>query len=132
MPTRGLVHRHVQPANFRLEARGDERPACLLGPETTSELLVATGGRVKILDFGLARAAADTEQQIQQGTVVGTPPSLSPEQAGSQAVHARSDLFSPSTRWVPFPGPGPVELPGKARPDSEETKPLKGVPTDKK
>jgi formylglycine-generating enzyme required for sulfatase activity len=70
---RGLVHRDIKPGNLWLEA-----PA----------------GRVKILDFGLARAAGEGEGLTQQGAVVGTPEYMAPEQAGGRAVDARSDLFS--------------------------------------
>jgi hypothetical protein len=73
---RGLIHRDIKPANIWLE-----------GPR----------GRVKLLDFGLARAVAGTPQLTQQGMVVGTPSYMSPEQAGGQPVDARSDLFSLGT-----------------------------------
>jgi WD40 repeat protein len=68
----GLVHRDVKPANILLEEGGD---------------------RVKLTDFGLARAVDDGDL-TRSGCVAGTPMYMSPEQADGQAVDARSDLFS--------------------------------------
>ena len=56
----GLIHRDIKPANVWLEA-----------PK----------GRVKILDFGLARAQNDDTNLTSSGLVVGTPAFMSPEQA---------------------------------------------------
>jgi tRNA A-37 threonylcarbamoyl transferase component Bud32 len=71
---RGLVHRDVKPGNLWLED-------------------VAGGWRVKVLDFGLARLAAEGPL-TQTGLVVGTPAYMAPEQAAGQAVDGRADLFS--------------------------------------
>jgi hypothetical protein len=68
----GLVHRDIKPANILLE-NGVER--------------------VKITDFGLARAAADVNL-TQSGMVAGTPQYMSPEQAEGKPIDHRSDLFS--------------------------------------
>jgi hypothetical protein len=68
----GLIHRDVKPANILLE-NGVER--------------------VKITDFGLARAADDV-QMTQTGIIAGTPQYMSPEQARGEPIDARSDLFS--------------------------------------
>jgi hypothetical protein len=68
----GLVHRDIKPSNILLED----------GVE-----------RVKITDFGLARAMDDVEV-TRSGEVVGSPPFMSPEQAQGKPVDARSDLFS--------------------------------------
>src|SRR5262245_39663676 len=68
----GLVHRDIKPANILLE-NGVER--------------------VKITDFGLARAAADASVS-QSGIIAGTPQYMAPEQAQGEAVDCRADLFS--------------------------------------
>jgi urea transport system substrate-binding protein len=70
---RGLIHRDVKPANIWLEA---------------------PTGRVKLLDFGLARATGSRSDLTQMGRIVGTPEFMSPEQARGEDVDARSDLFS--------------------------------------
>jgi serine/threonine protein kinase len=69
---KNLIHRDVKPANVWLEAGRD---------------------RVKLLDFGLVRAAAGDMNLTQSGAIIGTPGYLAPEQAKGQAVDARSDLF---------------------------------------
>jgi serine/threonine protein kinase len=51
-------------------------------------------GRVKILDFGLARFIDDDADLTQTGVVLGTPCFMSPEQARGEPVDGRSDLFS--------------------------------------
>ncbi|MBL9138444.1 MAG: serine/threonine protein kinase [Verrucomicrobiales bacterium] len=68
----GLVHRDVKPGNILLE-NGVER--------------------VKLTDFGLARAA-DEPGVTRPGVVAGTPEFMSPEQARGDRVDTRSDLFS--------------------------------------
>jgi serine/threonine protein kinase len=68
----GLIHRDIKPENILLE-NGIER--------------------VKISDFGLARAADDASV-TQSGVVAGTPAYMSPEQAQGERLDHRTDLFS--------------------------------------
>jgi serine/threonine protein kinase/predicted ATPase len=70
---RGLVHRDVKPANVWLEA-----PA----------------GRVKLLDFGLARPQVEDARITNPGVVIGTPTYMAPEQARAEPLDGRTDLFS--------------------------------------
>jgi eukaryotic-like serine/threonine-protein kinase len=69
---KGLVHRDIKPANILIEA---------------------STGRVKITDFGLARAVDDAHL-TQSGSVIGTPLFMAPEQARGEQVDHRADLFS--------------------------------------
>ena len=68
----GIVHRDIKPAN----------------------LLVTPAGEVKVADFGLARLLEDDLELTQQGTALGTPLYMSPEQAAGRLVDTRSDLYS--------------------------------------
>ena len=76
---RGIVHRDLKPANIHV------RP----------------DGAVKVLDFGLAKSVtqSDTQLQISQtvtttGSIMGTAPYMSPEQARAQDVDRRTDIWS--------------------------------------
>ena len=70
---RGLIHRDIKPANLWLDS--------------------TAGGRVKILDFGLARAQKSDNQLTVSGAIVGTPAYMPPEQIAGKP-EPRSDLYS--------------------------------------
>src|SRR4030095_5250931 len=68
----GVVHRDIKPANIMIES----------------------GDRVKVTDFGIAKATASGEHSTRTGSLRGTPSYMSPEQAKGAALDGRSDLFS--------------------------------------
>ncbi len=68
---RGVVHRDIKPANLMVDAEGT----------------------LKILDFGIARAAAESGM-TQAGLMIGTLNYMSPEQVAGSALDGRSDMFA--------------------------------------
>jgi beta-lactam-binding protein with PASTA domain/tRNA A-37 threonylcarbamoyl transferase component Bud32 len=92
----GIVHRDIKPAN----------------------VMLTPNGGVKVMDFGIARAVADTSATMTQtAAVIGTAQYLSPEQARGETVDARSDLYSTGCLLYellagrpPFVGDSPVSV----------------------
>jgi serine/threonine protein kinase len=80
----GLIHRDIKPANVWLESR---LPA-------TAHSLATAESRVKIVDFGLVRAARSDPGLTQSGAIIGSPAYMAPEQARAEEIDARCDLFS--------------------------------------
>jgi tRNA A-37 threonylcarbamoyl transferase component Bud32 len=88
----GLIHRDLKPANLWLE-EPPGKPGLPPGTPVSSPG-GALVGRVKILDFGLARFLDDDADLTQTGYILGTPTFMSPEQARGETLDCRSDLFS--------------------------------------
>jgi serine/threonine protein kinase len=107
----GLIHRDVKPANILLEGVDGEESG--IGEATRFPALRAQLPRVKITDFGLARAVDDASV-TQSGVITGTPMFMSPEQArGEYNLDARSDLFSlGSVLYVMATGRAPFRAAG--------------------
>jgi len=90
----GVIHRDIKPQNIIIEA---------------------TGG-LKIMDFGIARLKEERGMTA-EGTVVGTPDYMSPEQARGQQLDFRSDIYSTGvvlyevfTGTIPFEGETPLAV----------------------
>ncbi len=90
--TAGLVHRDIKPAN----------------------LLKNNDGTIKIADFGLAKGASQkTTGLTQEGTALGTPSYMSPEQCEAKEADRRSDIYSlGATYYALLVGEGPYDKAG--------------------
>ncbi len=91
----GMVHRDIKPSN----------------------VMFASDGAIKVMDFGLAKAARVRTSITQKGLIMGTPPYMSPEQGKGEELDVRSDMYSLGivfyellTGTVPFKADSPTAL----------------------
>ena len=91
----GLIHRDIKPEN----------------------VLLADDGRVKVADFGLARAVSTATSHTSTGVLIGTVAYLSPEQVTRGVADARSDVYAAGillyemlTGAKPYDGDSPIQV----------------------
>ena len=91
----GIIHRDIKPAN----------------------ILIGKSGRAHVTDFGVAKVLNARTQLTTEGTVIGTPQYMSPEQCGVGEISPASDLFSLGATayemlsgMLPFDGDTPATL----------------------
>lgn len=91
----GFVHRDIKPEN----------------------VLISDDGRVKVADFGLARAMETSEQSLTHGVIIGTVAYLSPEQVERGEADGRSDIYAAGillyemiTGTLPHAGESPLSV----------------------
>jgi eukaryotic-like serine/threonine-protein kinase len=115
----GVIHRDLKPDNIMIK-RDDKL------------------GKVKVLDFGIAKLreqlpSSESRQTLTvEGTVIGTPEYMSPEQCRGRSLDPRSDIYSLGTILYemlcgspPFTGDSPLEVAAKHL--NEQTRPLRQV-----
>jgi eukaryotic-like serine/threonine-protein kinase len=90
--THGIIHRDIKPSN-----------------------VIVHNGRVKLMDFGIAKTRAEGEQEDED--IVGTAEYMSPEQALGRKMDGRADIYSLGimafemlTGRLPFDSPDPYEI----------------------
>lgn len=105
----GIIHRDIKPANV------------MILPQTDEDKQLGEPSQIKVMDFGIARAAEEASDALTKAnTVMGTARYISPEQARGETVDARSDIYSAAcvvyemlAGCSPFDAPTNVELAGK-------------------
>lgn len=105
----GIIHRDIKPANV------------MVLPQTAEDQQLGEVAQIKVMDFGIARAAEEAGDELTKThTVMGTARYISPEQAQGHTVDARSDIYSAACLIYemlagrsPFDAPTSVELAGK-------------------
>jgi serine/threonine-protein kinase len=118
----GLVHRDLKPGNIMLTHSAEGVPAKI---------------EIKVIDFGLTKAASDVakEMELTHGEFVGTPAFASPEQFAGGSLDARSDIYALGvtlwfalTRRLPFAGRTIEEIRERQRSERLPLEQLQEVP----
>ncbi len=91
----GVIHRDLKPEN----------------------IMITKDGRLKLMDFGIAKVVDQHEQMTVTGSILGSPAHMAPEMLEGKKLDARSDLFSlgtilywMSTGRLPFTGTNPHQV----------------------